>query len=126
MDYQFTASQAWIKGDTITLTTGTNSLHLFNNATVATVAGRETYNPEAGQVSCRQAGRLLVFSIRQGAGKNIDRIVLYNVKGQVLESISVDRRQSIASSTPAATGIMYVRFLFSDGSSSSRNIVLVR
>jgi hypothetical protein len=126
MDYQFSASHSWLKGDSIMFVTGTNRLRIINNAGAVTVAGKGNYNPDAGLVSCRLAGRSLVFSIRQGTGKKLDRIVLYNVKGQILESIPVEKLQRVTMSMPAVPGIIYARYLFSDGSTSGRNIVLIR
>lgn len=126
VDYHFAASHGWLRGDSLTLTTGINQLRIANNSAPATATGDGKWPTGADVIACRTAGRALVFSVTQGNRRNLARIVLYNVQGQILESMSVGLRQTIAVSAPSATGVVYARYIFDDGSSTSRNLLLVR
>lgn len=125
-DYPFVSSHPWNKGDTVTLSTGSNRLRIANNANPATLVGHEKWAPEAGRIACRVAGRSLVFSFTQERGRKLDRIALYNVKGQLLALMPAENYSSLTSpSFGASPGIIFARYFFSDGSSSGQNIVLL-
>jgi hypothetical protein len=126
-DYQFATTHSWRNGDTVVFTTGSNRLRLYNNSIPVTSVAFGQSPSGAGAISYRMAGGSLVFSIRQGTVKKLGRIVLYNVKGQQLASMPVDGRSSVtAPFIGNSRGIVYARYVFSDGSSSGRNIVLLR
>jgi hypothetical protein len=126
-DYHFVASHSWRTGDTLTVTTGSNRLRIADTlSAVTTITGDAGLLSEAGQVSHRMVGGSLVFSVRQGSTGELARIVLYNVKGQTLCAIPVGKQNSITVQLPPAAGIVYARYVFGDGRSSSQNIVLLR
>jgi hypothetical protein len=125
--YQFLSSHIWNRDDTITFVTGTNRLRVVNSTVVATAlnGGKMLYGTAC--VSCRMAGRSLVFTVMQGTAKRLDRIVLYDVKGQLLASIPVENHSCVTAPLGGnAPGIVCARYVFSDGSLSNKNIVLVR
>jgi hypothetical protein len=127
MDYQFLSSHIWNRGDTVTFATGTNRLRIVNGTAAVTALGHGKSLYGTASVSCRMAGRSLVFMVTQGTAKRLDRIVLYDVKGQLLASIPVENRSCVTAPLGGnAPGIVCARYVFSDGRLSNKNIVFVR
>lgn len=126
MDYNFVALHSWNVHDTVTLLTGTNRLRIVSSPATG-VRDFERSLHDAACISGRMAGHSLVFAIRQGAVRKLDRIVLYNVKGQTLASIPVGNHSLVAApGIGSVAGIVYAKYFFSDGSFSGENIVLLR
>jgi hypothetical protein len=127
VDYHFVSSHAWRSGDTVTFSTGANRLRIVNNASAVTALDFEKHSDGSASVICRITGRSLVFSVRQGTEKKLGRIVLYNVKGQTLASILVEDRSVVnASVVGNGPGVVYAKYVFSDGSVSGQNVVLLK
>jgi hypothetical protein len=126
-DYQFVTTHSWRRGDTVVVTTGSNRLRIANNASAVTALDHNTSLPGAGSIVPRQTGATLTFAIRQGIARKVIRIALYNVKGRLLASMPVDGRSSVTAPLMGnSLGIVYARYVFSDGSSSGQNILLLR
>lgn len=127
VDYPFSVTHSWAREDTVIFTTGTNQLRLCNGSPVSVGAQAGFSGADGCRILCRSAGRSLLFVVTPGSAKKLDRIGLYDVKGQLLALLHVDGRTSVAAPVSAGfPGIVFVKYFFSDGSSSGRNMVLVR
>jgi hypothetical protein len=125
VDYPFLASQSWNNGDSLTITAGSDILKVVFNGS-PTVSNSFAFSAAGpGSVSCKTAGRTIMFFVQQGVDKKLVRIGLYNVAGQALASLVVGNRAAVASPRIVGAGVVYARYFFSDGSSVCRPILLV-
>jgi hypothetical protein len=126
VDYPFATSHAWNQNDTMTITAGSDILKIVNEMMLVTANGFAFSPAGPGSVSCKTAGRTIMFFVQQGMDKKLVRIGLYNVAGQSLASLAVGNRTAVASPPIAGAGVVYARYCFSDGSFACRPILLVR
>jgi hypothetical protein len=131
VDYPFVANHAWALNpsnpDMLTIKAGTDILSILYY-TMSTVASGPFAFPgnENGSITHRFVNGSLVFFIRQAAHTRLTRISLYDVAGQMLETLPVGNQTSLFARHAGASGIIYARCLFSDGSNVCRSILLVR
>jgi hypothetical protein len=127
VDYPFVSTHTWGPMDTLTLSAGPDKLRImYNDGTPINTIGSGMAIIGSCSVTPSLAGHHLTFIVRQGTEKKLTRIGLYNVSGQKLAMLDVGNRQSITAPRIASAGIVYARYLFSDGSTSCRCIPLIR
>jgi hypothetical protein len=126
VDYPFVYYHSWRDKDTLVFLAGPDRFAIYNNtSSVTTVAG---VFAGSGNLSIAHslAGRELTFIIRQGVNTKLARIGLYNVSGQTLAMLDIGNRKVVTAPRIASSGIVYARYLFSDGSSSCQCIPILR
>jgi hypothetical protein len=126
VDYSFAVSHSWNLRDTVTVSTLTNRLRIVNNYS-STMLAYETPIARVDGISSRVSGRLLQFSVPRDMARKLNRIVLYNVKGQAVAVIPVEDRSLVTVPLDdRSSGIVYAKYFFANGVSSGRTIVLIR
>jgi hypothetical protein len=126
VDYPFFVSHTWRVGDMLTITAGSDILRIGYNNVMTSNNGFAFSATGPGSVSHKISGRTVMFFVQQGITKKLIRIGLYNVAGQTLASIAVGNQTAITAPRIAGAGVVYARYCFSDGSSASQPLLLVR
>jgi hypothetical protein len=125
-DYSFVNSRSWYNGDALVITAGTNQLTVRKGLSTVNLTGRDLLQEKQVSVSHRFAGGSLVFQVRQGTAQKLKKILLYNLRGQTVASLQGEKSATLSVPGAGACGMVYAKFVFSDGSIACRPIVLVR
>jgi hypothetical protein len=125
-DYNFVNTKPWSIGDTIEIRTTTNFLKIIDSQVTSVPVSQRFLSAGGVAVSHRFINGSLVFAVTQGTAQKLKSILLYNLKGQQIASMKVDKSAILSVPGAGACGMVYVKFVFSDGSIACRPIVLVR
>lgn len=125
-NYGFISAKKWKTFDMVTLSAGADNVVVVYNAAVTVTENRHALFPQRyASVSHGMVNGSLVFQIRQGTGQKLDRILLYDIRGRLIASMQAGKLSTISAPVSVACGMLYAKYLFSDGSSSHQSILLI-
>lgn len=125
--YAFARSVKWVKGDSVTLSTASQTLRITNGNGQVTTIVKGNKNADESMFHARFANRNFEIEFPLKNGAPISGVAIHDLKGRLLASSAVmgQRIITIPAICPAG-GVVIISCRLSDGSVTSRKMPLVR